>query len=133
MLCKADWEGRAFNERKAMNKERRKALGEVIDAVEALKAKVSELVGPLNGLREEIEGLKDLVSGPRDEEQEYYDGMPESIQNGDKGSTAQEAIDALDEVDGMVDEITEAIDALDNVDGKFDEIISKIDEARGTA
>lgn len=48
----------------------------------------------------------DAVHG---DEQEYYDNMPESFQNGDKGSTVQEALDALE---AAQDGITQAIDGL---------------------
>lgn len=37
--------------------------------------------------------LADILS----EEQDYFDNMPESIQAGDKGERAQEAVNALDE------------------------------------
>lgn len=50
-----------------MNKERRKAISDLVDRVEELKAEVESLMN---------------------EEQEYYDNMPESIQNGEKGDTA---------------------------------------------
>lgn len=43
-------------------------------------------------------GLSDLET-LRDELQEWYDNLPESFQNGSKGDTLQEAIDALSEVD----------------------------------
>lgn len=48
----------------SMNKTRRKAIDDVV-------AKLQEL-------RDEVESL-------RDEEQDYYDNMPESFQNGEKG------------------------------------------------
>ena len=38
-----------------------------------------------NELAEKIRALKDEVETLRDEEQDYYDNMPESFQNGEKG------------------------------------------------
>ncbi len=46
----------------------------------------------------------------RDEEQDYYDNMPESFQSGEKGDRAQEVIDALDEA---LDSLDSAADSLD--------------------
>lgn len=66
-----------------MNSERRKAI-------EALKSQLDEIGG-------DIEALKD-------EEQDYYDNMPESFQGGDKGDTAQTAIDALESAASSIDE-----------------------------
>lgn len=66
-----------------MNNERRKRLAQVIEKVTALSAVFDEL-------RSEIEEI-------RDEEQEYLDNMPESLQSGERGENAQAAIDALEE------------------------------------
>jgi len=54
-----------------------------------------------------IAEAKQLIEDVRDEEQDYFDSMPESLQGGDKGTKAEEAIDGL----------TEAADALDELDG----------------
>lgn len=56
-------------------------------------------------LMEEAQGILETC---KDEEQEYYDNMPESFQNGEKGSAAQEATSALE---CACDSLTEAIDA----------------------
>lgn len=50
-----------------------------------------------------LSDIKSALEDIRDEEQEAYDNMPESFQNGDKGEAAQAAIGELDS----------AIDALD--------------------
>lgn len=47
----------------------------------------------------------EILSRARDEEQEYYDAMPDGLTNGEKGERAQAAIDALQE----------ACDSLDGV------------------
>ena len=51
----------------------------------------------------------------RDEEQDYYDNMPESFQDGEKGEAAQTAIDALDE----------AVSALEDMKSTLDDISSQ--------
>lgn len=90
-----------------MNKDRRKEL--------------SKAIGLLNGAKESIEGAKTIIETCKDEEQECYDGLPESMQEGEKGDAMQENIDDLDEayyniedwpdtVDETVKKIQEAID-----------------------
>ena len=58
-----------------MNKQRR-------ETIEKLEAKFQELC--------------DEIQEILDEEQEYYDNMPESLQSGDKGDLAQNAISNLE-------------------------------------
>ncbi|TRB00441.1 MULTISPECIES: hypothetical protein [Rhizobium/Agrobacterium group] len=68
-----------------MNKERRKEIARAAAMIDEAKA---------------------ILETCRDEEQEYYDNMPESFQDGEKGSTAQEAIDALEEAVSSLEDIT---------------------------
>ena len=74
-----------------MNKARRKAL--------------EDLASQLGDILAELEAL-------RDEEQEYFDNMPESLQGGDKGSDAEQAIDsmnsALDSLEAAIAHVDEA-------------------------
>lgn len=51
-----------------------------------------------------IERAKSLLETARDDEQDYYDNMPESFQGGDKGEKAQAAIDGLESAIGGLDE-----------------------------
>lgn len=67
-----------------MNNERRKHLDEI-------KERICSIMNELTG------DIKDQLQSIRDEEQEYYDNMPESIQNGERGERTQEVIDSLDE------------------------------------
>ena len=61
-----------------------------------------------------ISDARNIVENARDEEQEYFDNMPESFQFGDKGQDVWVAANNLDE----------AVNA-------FDEIESYISEAQG--
>jgi hypothetical protein len=70
-----------------MNKQRRKLIDDALDKIEAAKV--------------------DLETA-RDEEQEFYDNMPESLQSGDKGHAAEEAAANLSEI---IDGLETAIDA----------------------
>ena len=66
-----------------MNKERRKALKEAIDELEEAKAK--------------IESAREIVEYCMDEEEEAYDNLPESMQEGEKGDAMQENTTNMDE------------------------------------
>lgn len=88
-----------------MNKDRRKALAEAIDA--------------LTKIKDQIENVKSIVETAKDEEREYYDNMPENMQSGDRGQEADTAVSNLEDV-------FETLDGLD-----IDDLLSKIDDARG--
>jgi hypothetical protein len=74
-----------------MNKTRRKALDTQAEKLDVIKSDLESL---------------------RDEEQEYYDNMPEGLQCGEKGETALEAISDLD---GAVASLDEAIEGVRQV------------------
>lgn len=65
-----------------MNKERRKAIEEIASQIEA---------------------MKDAIENLTQEEQDYFDAMPESFQSGDKGQAAEQAISALEEAANYLD------------------------------
>jgi hypothetical protein len=89
-----------------MNKDRRKQLDALRQRIETLKS--------------EAESLKDdLESGPLSDEQDAFDNMPESLQDGEKGTKAQEALDSMQE----------AIDALDEVCNALDEATQALEKA----
>lgn len=87
-----------------MNKARRKTISELRERLDALKTAADEL-------ESEIETI-------RDEEQEYFDNMPESLQGGDKGQAAEEAVShldtALEAIQEVVSQAEAASDALDS-------------------
>ena len=64
--------------------------------------------------RKKIEAIKNLLSTIqtdleviKDEEQEAYDNLPESMQDGEKGEKMYEAIDNLETVCSSLEEIQE--------------------------
>lgn len=73
-----------------MNKDRRKKLEDIASRLEILQ-------GDLYMLAEE--------------EREYYDNMPESIQGGERGDKAQEIADWLEEAGCAIDEIADTVKA----------------------
>jgi uncharacterized protein YukE len=76
-----------------MNKDRRKRLQNVIDA---------------------LRNMVDELYAIQEEEQEAYDNLPESFQEGERGEKMSDAIDTLDmvlsEIDSQADELQEMID-----------------------
>ena len=75
-----------------MNNNRRKRIQKVFDSIMDLRSQIEEI---------------------RDEEQEAFDNMPESFQEGEKGEMSQNAIDNLDsalsDMDSLEDSLQEAM------------------------
>lgn len=71
-----------------MNKQRRKDLLDVAESLQEALDRLSEV---------------------RDEEQEAFDNMPESLQYGSRGG-AMQAIDTMDEWESEIDEIKSRIE-----------------------
>lgn len=86
-----------------MNNARRKEIEKLIEEASALE-------GKLDDLKTQIEAI-------RDEEQDYLDNMPESLQNSQKAEMAQAAIDALES-------------APEPLELDMDEVISYLNEAQ---
>lgn len=74
-----------------MNAQRRKDIQAIIDRM----ADLEELKADLYSMIETV----------RDEEQEYYDNMPEGLQVSDRGYAAEEAVSQLDEAKNMLDDL----------------------------
>ena len=74
-----------------MNKERRK--------------RIDDIIAQLNDIKEDIEML-------RDEEQEAYDNMPESIQESDRGEAMTRAVDLMESAYSWIED---AVSELEEV------------------
>ena len=72
-----------------MNKARRKDLANIVAMLEELDA-----------IREQI---REQLAGIRDEEQEAFDNMPESLQESERGEQMVEYIDTMENVTGELD------------------------------
>lgn len=99
-----------------MNNARRKAIGRIRDDLEARKAEVEKLKEVLDGIKEDIDGIVE-------EEQEYFDNMPESLQGGEKGEMAEAAIRALTDAAEKIEA------AASDLDSNIDEAISELETA----
>lgn len=63
----------------------------------------------IDKLTAQIEEIKEVIEALRDEEQEAFDNMPESLQDGERGEKMQSAIDALEYA---ADDLQECLDHL---------------------
>lgn len=85
-----------------MNKERRNEL--------------KEACSMLCSAQEQLERAKEVVDGVRDYEEEAYDNLPESLQEGERGQDMYDNVEELDnvvsELDSIFDSVEEQIDAI---------------------
>ncbi len=65
-------------------------------------------------LSEEIDSLSSQIEGLMNEEQNYYDNMPESLQDGEKGEIAQTAIENME---SALNSLSEASNSIDEAQG----------------
>ncbi len=107
-----------------MNNQRRKDIDTCIAHVEKLAELAEAVREAVDAYNEERDNMHSAIEGIREEEQEYFDNMPESFQQGDKGQTAEAAISQLDEALALVDEDIE-IDLPD-----AESLVSYLDEAK---
>jgi uncharacterized coiled-coil DUF342 family protein len=88
-----------------MNRETRKQLKQ-------LQEKLTSINLEFEQFKENLEEIMGDVESIREEEQDKYDNMPESIQQGEKGDTMQEGIDSLDD---LYSQIEDTIISLEDV------------------
>lgn len=74
-----------------MNKDRRKSIERIVDKINEIKADLTWV---------------------RNDEEEAYDNLPEGIQSSERGDSMQEAIEAMDDADGA---LQEAVDYLEEI------------------
>ena len=67
---------------------------------------INEIIGTLNGIKDDIAGL-------RDEEQEYMDNMPEGLQGSERHEQAESAISGLEDAEGEIDEAIGNLEAAE--------------------
>ena len=65
----------------------------------------------IRDVRKEIENCKDNLQKILDEEQDYFDNMPENLQGSMRGSDAEDAIDTMEscieDLENIIKELTE--------------------------
>ncbi len=100
-----------------MNNERRKRIYDIRNQIELLSATTTTL-------RAQMEAIQEAIESVRDDEQEAYDNLPESLQEGDKGSAMQAAIEQLDDGHQALSDIMEAFERFDEVSDNLDSAAS---------
>lgn len=100
-----------------MNKTRRKELGQVIYGL----GKIQD--------REDLYAWINILDNLKDEEQDYYDNIPENLQYSQRAEDSEAAIDNLDEA---LDLLNDAYDAkeFDKDSELIKHAIDKIEDAR---
>lgn len=63
----------------------------------------------INRAKELLDQAREIIETAQSDEQEYYDAMPESFQNGEKGERATASADALQEAIDGFDTIVDAL------------------------
>lgn len=79
------------------------------------KNRMKQLTKVLGTIRDAIEANTSELESIRDEEQDYYDNMPESFQNGEKGERTQNFVDNLETLLSFLEEAISAIDELESL------------------
>ena len=69
----------------------------------ARRAEIDRAVALLAEVKEKLAEAQQIVQTCAEEEQEYVDNMPESLQQGEKGQRAQEVASDLDSVASDLD------------------------------
>lgn len=75
-----------------MNKERRKEISRAVAMIDEAKG---------------------ILESCKDEEQDYYDNMPESLQGGDKGTSAENSVSVLEDAVSSLDETISNIENME--------------------
>lgn len=109
-----------------MNKQRRASLNKLQDRLTEARESIETAVAAFQEL---IAEYKAELEGYRDEEQEYFGNMPESLQGGEKGSAAEEAVASMDSAISELDEIESIEFDASAVERAFE----FIEEAKGAA
>jgi uncharacterized coiled-coil DUF342 family protein len=99
-----------------MNAQRRKEIQAIIAAVTLLGTEITSLFTKTEAVAEDV---NDIIN----DEQEYFDNMPECLQEGDKGEAANQAVQNLEgarvhlkELKNVLEQfdITAIVDCLNN-------------------
>jgi hypothetical protein len=128
-----------------MNKDRRKQINSCLDDVTKLKTEVEEFASTLSSDTDKetiadkeenwsgrVSDIKSDLETLRDEEQDYYDGMPEGLKGSERGEGAQAAVDALENAISKLEEMencTEIGEFTKEFPDKSDEIEGHLEEA----
>lgn len=92
-----------------MNIQRRKTINEI-----------SSQLGNLEIDWDALHDIKAKIESVRDEEEEYFDNMPENLQQSERGEASEQAKDELAEAIDNLDQLIDAIPLIDEVMNNLD-------------
>lgn len=116
-----------------MNNARRNEIKDTQKKLVAISKSTYKLIEDfrdrITELNSEAESIESEISDFRDQEQEYFDNMPESLQNGERGIKAEEAVNALDSAQEIAHELTYKLEALNDALKEVEAEVQTIDDA----
>ena len=113
-----------------MNAARRKDIAKAIEAIVKIDNRLTEIRQLVEAeITNQLDQLQLDAQQIADEEQEYFDNMPEALQGGEKGTQAEEDAGTLTEVAEALDE---AKTGLDDLLQQFTEVEAQLDAAKST-
>lgn len=107
-----------------MNKERRKRLENLIEEIETAQ---SVLLDAVDNFKANIDAVTNELTSIRDDEEDAFSNMPESLQQGDKGQASEAATDKMNEAEGVMDDATD--DIIEAINDKVTELLELLREA----
>lgn len=115
-----------------MNKQRRKALDEIVNALNTLDEKVQEALSTLRDALADVDvdDIRDRLEAIRDDEQEALDNLSENLQQSARGQAMGAAVDALENAVDQVEQLDTKLGELRDVEFDVGEIINAIEEAQ---
>jgi len=108
-----------------MNNDRRKAISLLIKQAEENCTTFDQLTELLSKIKEEAQELASDIGNIRDEEQEYLDNIPESLQQSERYYAAEAAVEQLEAAIEKLEEVSEF-----ELDFSLDDVITALDEAK---
>lgn len=96
-----------------MNKDRRKEL-------DAIREKLVIAQNQWGAMQTTLEDVRDELTGVKEAEQESFDALPESVQNGERGEKMSTAISEMENAIDAVNELAENEPDFDTWLGNID-------------
>lgn len=82
---------------------------------------IRELISKLETINFELDVLRGEIESTKEEEQEYYDNIPENLQNSERAENSEYAIDDLDSAISNIENALEYTnDALNNLESSIE-------------
>ena len=102
-----------------MNKERRRQLQEIT-------SELGEIINDIEVIKGRLDDTKCDIENVCEEEDESYNNLPESFQDGERGERMQEAISFME---SSCDEIDNSLNSIEEVVGIIEEAITGLNDA----